>query len=66
MPYSPPLVPIDWVANHFGERLFSIFFKSYTEKVWGISCDEISAEWAAQRTAKAPSGKSHFTANHVI
>ncbi|MBP0591587.1 NAD(P)/FAD-dependent oxidoreductase [Paraburkholderia sp. LEh10] len=38
-----------WVANQFGERLFSIFFKTYTEKVWGMSCDEISADWAAQR-----------------
>jgi len=37
------------VANQFGERLFSIFFKTYTEKVWGMSCDEISADWAAQR-----------------
>ncbi len=39
----------DWVANQFGERLFSIFFKTYTEKVWGMPCDEISADWAAQR-----------------
>lgn len=39
----------DWVTNRFGRRLFEIFFKSYTEKVWGISCDEISADWAAQR-----------------
>jgi protoporphyrinogen oxidase len=39
----------EWVRNQFGERLFSIFFKTYTEKVWGISCDEISADWAAQR-----------------
>ena len=39
----------DWVANQFGERLFEIFFKTYTEKVWGMSCDEISADWAAQR-----------------
>ena len=38
-----------WVRNHFGERLFSIFFKTYTEKVWGMGCDEISADWAAQR-----------------
>jgi protoporphyrinogen oxidase len=38
-----------WVANQFGERLFAIFFKTYTEKVWGMSCDEISADWAAQR-----------------
>jgi protoporphyrinogen oxidase len=39
----------EWVRNHFGERLFQIFFKTYTEKVWGMSCDEISADWAAQR-----------------
>jgi protoporphyrinogen oxidase len=39
----------DWVTNRFGERLFSIFFKTYTEKVWGMSCKEISADWAAQR-----------------
>ncbi|MDP3546054.1 MAG: NAD(P)/FAD-dependent oxidoreductase, partial [Phreatobacter sp.] len=39
----------DWVANQFGERLFAIFFKTYTEKVWGMSCDEISSDWAAQR-----------------
>ena len=38
-----------WVRNQFGERLFSIFFKTYTEKVWGMTCDEISADWAAQR-----------------
>ena len=39
----------EWVRNQFGERLFSIFFKTYTEKVWGMGCDEISADWAAQR-----------------
>jgi protoporphyrinogen oxidase len=39
----------DWVVNHFGSRLYSIFFKHYTEKVWGMSCREISADWAAQR-----------------
>jgi protoporphyrinogen oxidase len=39
----------DWVVNHFGYRLFDIFFKTYTEKVWGIPCSEISANWAAQR-----------------
>ena len=38
-----------WVTNRFGRRLFLIFFKSYTEKVWGISCSELKAEWAAQR-----------------
>ena len=39
----------DWVTNQFGARLFRIFFKTYTEKVWGMSCKEISADWAAQR-----------------
>jgi protoporphyrinogen oxidase len=39
----------DWVVNEFGERLFRTFFKTYTEKVWGMSCKEISADWAAQR-----------------
>jgi protoporphyrinogen oxidase len=39
----------DWVVNRFGERLFKIFFKTYTEKVWGMPCHEISADWAAQR-----------------
>jgi protoporphyrinogen oxidase len=38
-----------WVSNQFGRRLFNTFFKSYTEKVWGMSCKEISADWAAQR-----------------
>jgi protoporphyrinogen oxidase len=38
-----------WVSNRFGKRLYSIFFKAYTEKVWGIPCREIGAEWAAQR-----------------
>jgi len=39
----------DWVSNQFGRRLFRIFFKTYTEKVWGMSCRDISADWAAQR-----------------
>jgi protoporphyrinogen oxidase len=39
----------DWVTNHFGRRLFATFFKTYTEKVWGMSCRDISADWAAQR-----------------
>ena len=37
------------MSNQFGKRLFNTFFKSYTEKVWGMSCKEISADWAAQR-----------------
>ena len=39
----------DWTINRFGERLYRIFFKTYTEKVWGMPCSEISADWAAQR-----------------
>ena len=39
----------DWVRNQFGWRLYKIFFKTYTEKVWGISTTELSADWAAQR-----------------
>lgn len=39
----------DWTINQFGEQLFNIFFKTYTEKVWGMACHEISADWAAQR-----------------
>jgi protoporphyrinogen oxidase len=39
----------DWVVNAFGRRLYETFFRSYTEKVWGIPCSEISADWAAQR-----------------
>jgi protoporphyrinogen oxidase len=38
-----------WVCNRFGRRLYETFFKTYTEKVWGIPCTEIRAEWAAQR-----------------
>lgn len=39
----------DWVTNQFGKRLFAIFFKTYTEKVWGMDTKDISADWAAQR-----------------
>ena len=39
----------DWTINSFGRRLYETFFKTYTEKVWGIPCSEISADWAAQR-----------------
>ena len=48
-PIKNPRTFHEWVRNQFGERLFSIFFKTYTEKVWGMSCDDISADWAAQR-----------------
>ncbi len=48
-PVKTPVHFRHWVTNQFGERLFEIFFKTYTEKVWGMSCDEISADWASQR-----------------
>ena len=48
-PNEKPVTFHEWVSNQFGERLFSIFFKTYTEKLWGMSCDEISSDWAAQR-----------------
>jgi protoporphyrinogen oxidase len=48
----------DWVSNRFGKRLFNLFFKSYTEKVWGVPTSEIRAEWAAQRIK----GLSFFSA----
>jgi len=49
LPIESPANFHEWVRNQFGEKLFSIFFKTYTEKVWGMSCDDISADWAAQR-----------------
>jgi protoporphyrinogen oxidase len=48
-PVAQPRSFDDWVSNQFGQRLFHIFFKTYTEKVWGMNCKEISADWAAQR-----------------
>lgn len=48
-PYKKEDTFEQWVTNRFGKRLYDIFFKSYTEKVWGIPCNEIRAEWAAQR-----------------
>jgi protoporphyrinogen oxidase len=46
-PIKPETTFAQWVINRFGQRLFDTFFKPYTEKVWGISCDELSADWAA-------------------
>ncbi|HEX6461415.1 MAG TPA: NAD(P)/FAD-dependent oxidoreductase [Thermoleophilaceae bacterium] len=48
----------EWVSNRFGKRLYQLFFKSYTEKVWGVPCTELRAEWAAQRIK----GLSFFSA----
>ena len=49
LPYRNERTFEEWVSNRFGKRLYRIFFKTYTEKVWGIPCNELSAEWAAQR-----------------
>ena len=48
-PYQQEETFEQWVTNRFGRRLFRTFFKAYTEKVWGIPCSELKAEWAAQR-----------------
>lgn len=48
-PYRPEVSFTHWVSNRFGRKLFDMFFRAYTEKVWGISCDRLSADWAAQR-----------------
>ena len=46
---SPEITLEDFLINRFGNRLYRTFFKDYTEKVWGVPCAEISAEWGAQR-----------------
>ena len=54
-----------WVSNRFGKRLYEIFFKTYTEKVWGISCTEIRAEWAAQRIQGLSLAKAILSATQL-
>lgn len=51
-----------WVSNRFGRRLFEIFFETYTEKVWGVPCREISADWAAQRIRRLNLGNAILNA----
>lgn len=51
-----------WVVGRFGRRLFNMFFKSYSEKLWGISCDELDADFAAQRIKKFSLGQAVKTA----
>ncbi|AHG88416.1 amine oxidase [Gemmatirosa kalamazoonensis] len=52
-----------WVTNRFGRHLYEIFFKTYTEKVWGIPCTEIRAEWAAQRIQNLSLTRAVLSAN---
>ncbi len=54
-----------WVTNRFGSRLYEIFFKTYTEKVWGIPCTEIRAEWAAQRIQGLSLARAILTATSL-
>ena len=61
-PHKNPKTFHQWVSNQFGEKLFSIFFKTYTEKVWGMDCDDISADWAAQRIKGLSLGHAIFDA----
>jgi protoporphyrinogen oxidase len=48
-PIRPEKTLEDFFLNRFGRELYETFFKSYTEKVWGVPCDQMSAEWGAQR-----------------
>ncbi len=48
-PNKNPTTFEEWVSNRFGRKLFEIFFKHYSEKLWGIPCSKIDADWAAQR-----------------
>ncbi|GDX78302.1 hypothetical protein LBMAG42_01130 [Deltaproteobacteria bacterium] len=52
----------EWVSNRFGDRLFDIFFRSYTEKVWGIPTTEIGPEWASQRIKNLDLGAAILSA----
>lgn len=54
-----------WVCNRFGRNLYETFFKTYTEKVWGIPCTEIRAEWAAQRIQGLSLAKAILNATQV-
>jgi protoporphyrinogen oxidase len=48
-PRTPEATLEDFLINRFGDQLYRTFFKDYTEKVWGVPCEQISAEWGAQR-----------------
>jgi protoporphyrinogen oxidase len=57
-PRRPERTLEDFFINRFGYRLYRQFFKDYTEKVWGIPCDQMSAEWGAQRIKSLSVGKA--------
>ncbi|HUR34365.1 MAG TPA: NAD(P)/FAD-dependent oxidoreductase [Vicinamibacterales bacterium] len=62
-PIATPRTFEDWVSNRFGRRLFEIFFQTYTEKVWGMPCSQISSDWAAQRIGSLSLGSALW---HVL
>lgn len=49
MPKKKAISFEDWISQKFGKKLYRTFFKTYTEKVWGVPCNQIDARWAAQR-----------------
>jgi len=57
-PRRPESTLEDFLVNRFGDKLYRTFFKDYTEKVWGVACSEISAEWGAQRIKGLSIGKA--------
>lgn len=57
-PVKPEKSFEDWVSNRFGAELYNIFFKTYTEKVWGTPCTKLSADWAAQRIRNLSLGRA--------
>ena len=72
-PIKPELTLRDFFINRFGEKLYLTFFKDYTKKVWGESCEKIQADWGAQRVKGLSITKvvSHFfkkrlKSNHLI
>ncbi len=54
-----------WVTKRFGKRLYEIFFKTYTEKLWGIPCEELDADFAAQRIKKLSLSEAIFNALNI-
>lgn len=61
-PYQDESTFDHWIANRFGDRLFNIFFKKYTEKLWGIPTSKLSSDWAAQRIQNFNLFKAVFNA----
>ena len=61
-PIKNPTTFEEWVSNRFGRKLFEIFFKHYSEKLWGIPCSKIDADWAAQRIKSLSLWEALFSA----